>query len=86
MNPFGLMYHEVTASSLVKVDLNGSIVSPGSTQFEVNRQGYAIHSAIYAKRQDVKCVVHVHTTAGAAVSCIKRETTPQVQSQFCMSE
>ena len=68
MNPFGLMYHEVTASSLVKVDLDGDIVDPGSTQLGINRAGFAIHSAIHRARPDVKCVMHVHTTAGVAVS------------------
>ncbi len=68
MNPYGLMLHEVTASSLVKVDLEGRVIDPGSTQLGVNAKWFGLHSAIYAARLDVKCVASLHTTAGAAVS------------------
>lgn len=68
MNPFGLLYCEVTASSLVRVNKNGVIVDGGSTQLGVNRAGMELHSAIYgARREDVKCVMHLHTVAGTAV-------------------
>ncbi|XP_045853275.1 alpha-adducin isoform X3 [Meles meles] len=69
--PFGLLYSEVTASSLVKVDIQGAIVDRGSTNLGVNQAGFVLHSAIYAARPDVKCVVHIHTPAGAAVSAMK---------------
>ncbi|XP_072309289.1 alpha-adducin isoform X8 [Eucyclogobius newberryi] len=69
--PFGLLYSEVTASSLVKLDLQGEIVDRGSTNLGVNKAGFVLHSAIYSSRPDVKCVVHVHTAAGAAVSAMK---------------
>ncbi|XP_068429766.1 alpha-adducin isoform X10 [Clinocottus analis] len=69
--PFGLLYSEVTASSLVKVNLQGEIVDRGSTNLGVNMAGFNLHSAIYAARPDVKCVVHIHTAAGAAVSAMK---------------
>ncbi|XP_037340140.2 alpha-adducin isoform X3 [Pungitius pungitius] len=69
--PFGLLYSEVTASSLVKVNLQGEIVDRGSTNLGVNLAGFNLHSAIYAARPDVKCVVHIHTAAGAAVSAMK---------------
>lgn len=69
--PFGLLYSEVTASSLVKLDLQGEIVDRGSTNLGVNKAGFVLHSAIYASRPDVKCIVHVHTAAGAAVSAMK---------------
>ena len=68
MNPFGLLYSEVTASCLVAVDLEGHVVDPGSTQLGINKPGYGLHAAIHAARSDVKCVVHVHTNAGVAVS------------------
>ncbi|XP_069450953.1 alpha-adducin isoform X6 [Ovis canadensis] len=69
--PFGLLYSEVTASSLVKVNLQGDIVDRGSTNLGVNQAGFTLHSAIYAARPDVRCVVHIHTPAGAAVSAMK---------------
>ncbi|XP_052392720.1 alpha-adducin isoform X9 [Carassius gibelio] len=69
--PFGLLYSEVTASSLVKVDLQGEIVDRGSTNLGVNQAGFTLHSSIYAARPDVKCIVHIHTAAGAAVSAMK---------------
>ncbi|MED6290632.1 hypothetical protein CHARACLAT_015142 [Characodon lateralis] len=69
--PFGLLYSEVTASSLVKINLQGEIVDRGSTNLGVNQAGFTLHSAIYAARPDIKCVVHIHTAAGAAVSAMK---------------
>ncbi|XP_018608933.1 alpha-adducin isoform X6 [Scleropages formosus] len=69
--PFGLLYSEVTASSLVKINLQGEIIDRGSTNLGVNQAGFTLHSAIYAARPDVKCIVHIHTPAGAAVSAMK---------------
>ncbi|XP_024236765.2 alpha-adducin isoform X7 [Oncorhynchus tshawytscha] len=69
--PFGLLYSEVSASSLVKINMQGEIVDRGSTNLGVNQAGFTLHSAIYAARPDVKCIVHVHTPAGAAVSAMK---------------
>ncbi|XP_010740900.1 alpha-adducin isoform X6 [Larimichthys crocea] len=69
--PFGLLYSEVTASSLVKINLQGEIVDRGSTNLGVNQAGFVLHAAIYAARPDVKCIVHIHTPAGAAVSAMK---------------
>ncbi|XP_045689948.1 alpha-adducin isoform X2 [Phyllostomus hastatus] len=69
--PFGLLFSEVTASSLVKINLQGDIVDRGSTNLGVNQAGFTLHSAIYAARPDVRCVVHIHTPAGAAVSAMK---------------
>lgn len=69
--PFGLLYSEVTASSLVKINIQGDIVDRGSTNLGVNQAGFTLHSAIYAARPDAKCVVHIHTPAGAAVSAMK---------------
>ncbi|XP_076849096.1 alpha-adducin isoform X5 [Brachyhypopomus gauderio] len=69
--PFGLLYSEVSASSLVKINLQGEMVDRGSTNLGVNQAGFTLHSAIYAARPDVKCIVHIHTPAGAAVSAMK---------------
>ncbi|XP_061589626.1 alpha-adducin isoform X1 [Cololabis saira] len=69
--PFGLLYSEVTASSLVKINFQGEIVDRGSTNLGVNQAGFTLHSAIYAARPDVKCIIHIHTAAGTAVSAMK---------------
>ena len=67
INPYGLHYSEVTASKLVKVDLDGNVI--GSALYPVNRAGIVIHTAIHAARPDVHCIAHTHTTAGMAVAC-----------------
>ena len=69
INPYGMMFHEITASGLVKIDYDGNVVE--STQNPVNYAGFVIHSAIHAARPDVNCVLHTHTRAGVAVSCLK---------------
>jgi ribulose-5-phosphate 4-epimerase/fuculose-1-phosphate aldolase len=66
INAYGLMFEEMTASSLVKVDLAGNIVM--ETSHQVNPAGFTIHSAVHEARQDVACVLHTHTRAGVAVS------------------
>ena len=67
INPFGLMYREVTASNLVKIDLEGRKVEPSA--WNVNPAGFIVHSAVHAARTDAHCVMHTHTTAGQVVSC-----------------
>ena len=66
LNPYGLMFEEVTASSLVKVDMDGTVVM--DTPFEVNAAGFTIHSAVHMARPDVACVIHTHTRTGMAIS------------------
>jgi ribulose-5-phosphate 4-epimerase/fuculose-1-phosphate aldolase len=66
INPYGLFFDEITASSLVKVDLQGTTVQ--DTRFPVNPAGFVIHSAIHAARHDAKCVLHTHTVNGIGVS------------------
>ncbi len=66
INPYGMMFEEITASSLVKVDLNGEIAMP--TPFFINPAGFTIHSAVHAAREDALCVIHLHTDYGIAVS------------------
>ncbi len=66
INPYGMTFDEITASSLVKVDLAGNIAEP--TPYAINPAGFTIHSAIHAARADAHCVVHLHTVAGVAVS------------------
>ncbi|KRX36465.1 Adducin-related protein 1 [Trichinella murrelli] len=67
INPLGLFYHEITASSLVKINMTGRIVDPGTTGLGVNEAGYVLHSAIYQARPDIRCVIHLHTPACAAL-------------------
>ena len=69
INPYGLHYKEVTASNLVKVDINGQIVE--DTQYPVNPAGMLIHSAIHGARDDAHCIGHIHSTAGMTVACQK---------------
>jgi ribulose-5-phosphate 4-epimerase/fuculose-1-phosphate aldolase len=67
INPFGLMYREVTASNLVKIDLEGRKAEP--SPWNVNPAGFIVHGAVHAARRDVQCVMHSHTTAGQVVAC-----------------
>jgi len=69
INPYGMMFEEITASSLVKVDLAGSKVM--DSPFEINPAGFTIHSAVHEARADAHCVIHLHTLEGVAVSCQK---------------
>ncbi|WP_263140217.1 class II aldolase/adducin family protein [Pseudomonas sp. RIT-PI-AD] len=68
INRYGVLFHEMRASDLVKVDHDGQVVDPRLGPDSVNRAGFNIHSAIHAARADVHCVVHTHTSAGIAVS------------------
>jgi ribulose-5-phosphate 4-epimerase/fuculose-1-phosphate aldolase len=77
LNPFGFMFDEITASSLVKVDLEGNIIDP--TPHKTHRAGFIIHSAVHAARPDVGCVIHSHTRAGMAVSTMKCGVLPLSQ-------
>jgi ribulose-5-phosphate 4-epimerase/fuculose-1-phosphate aldolase len=74
INPYGMLFEEITASSLVKVDANGEKLAPG--EWPVNPAGFVIHSAIHAARHDVTCVLHLHTNAGVAVAAQKGGLLP----------
>ncbi|XP_073322812.1 beta-adducin isoform X1 [Pagrus major] len=69
--PDGLAYSEVTGSSLVKVNILGEVVEKGSTNLGVDKEKFSLHSAIYSARPDVRCLLHLHTPATAAVSAMK---------------
>ncbi len=71
INPFGLLYEEITASSLIKVDLDGTVLANADPRYTINLPGYVIHSAIHGARHDVACVLHTHTPAGMAVSALE---------------
>jgi ribulose-5-phosphate 4-epimerase/fuculose-1-phosphate aldolase len=77
INPYGMLFEQVTASSLVKIDLDGKKLAP--SPHEINPAGLTIHSAIHAAREDVKCVVHTHSLDGIAVSATKTGVLPVSQ-------
>ena len=80
INPFGMMYEEITASSLIRVDLDGRIIANSNPQYTINLPGYVIHSAIHRARPAIGCVVHTHTPAGMAVSALKCGLLPMTQT------
>ena len=83
INPYGLLFEEVTASSLIMVNTEGQRLS--KSEFDVNRAGFVIHSAIHAAREDAQCVLHTHTRAGVAVSAQKNGLLPiSQQSTFVL--
>lgn len=84
INPYGMMFDEVTASSLVKVDIRGNKVM--ESDFDINPAGFIIHSAVHESRDDAKCVMHLHTNAGIAVSTLKEGLQAySQQSLFALS-
>ena len=80
INPYGMMFDEITASSLVKVDLQGRKVS--ESPFEINPAGFTIHSAVHEAREDALCVMHLHTVEGVAVSIQKEGLLPLSQQSL----
>ncbi|WP_338878667.1 class II aldolase/adducin family protein [Achromobacter veterisilvae] len=80
INPYGMMYDEITASSLVRIDLDGQVLSNPQGEYGINAAGYVIHSAVHGARHDVQCVIHTHTRAGMAVSALKCGLLPLTQT------
>jgi ribulose-5-phosphate 4-epimerase/fuculose-1-phosphate aldolase len=80
LNPYGVLFEQVTASDLVKVDLEGNIVQ--DTQYTINPAGFVIHSAVHAARPDAKCVLHTHTVAGMAVASLEEGLLPLTQKSM----
>ena len=84
LNPYGMLFDEITASSLVKVDLAGEKVMPSA--YDINPAGFTIHSAIHAAREDAQCVLHLHSLNGIAVSAQKKGVLPiSQQSTFVLA-
>ncbi|WP_028605949.1 class II aldolase/adducin family protein [Ottowia thiooxydans] len=71
INPYGLLYTEITASNLVKINGNGDIISNSELDLGISRAGFRIHSTIHAARPEMACIMHTHTRAGMAVSALK---------------
>lgn len=80
INPYGMMFEEITASSLVKIDLNGEKVM--ESPYPVNPAGFTIHSAVHAAREDALCVMHTHSVNGVAVSAQKEGVRPLSQQSL----
>ena len=80
INLYGLLYREITASSLVKIDIAGTILWQPETDYGINKSGYVIHGAIHAARPDVTCIIHTHTRAGMAIAAMKCGLLPLSQT------
>lgn len=82
INPYGVFFEEMTASSLVKVDMDGKVVQ--DTPYKVNAAGFTIHSAVHGAREDVKFVMHLHTSQGIAVSAQQEGLLPISQTALAV--
>src|SRR3546814_6724537 len=83
INPYGMLYEEITASSLIKIDLEGNILSSpdfGDLKYGINKAGYVIHSAIHEARPEVACIIHTHSWASMAVSALECGLLPITQT------
>lgn len=82
INPFGLRYAEITASTLLKVDVNGKEIFNPWKDYKINKAGYVIHSAIHAARPDVECIIHTHTSYGMTISALECGLLPITQTSM----
>ena len=80
INAYGMLYEEITASSLMKINLEGEVLQKPDFDYTVNRAGFVIHSAIHRARPDALCVIHTHTRAGMAVSAMECGLLPLTQT------
>src|SRR6202166_5166297 len=85
INLYGMLYKEITASSLAKIDLEGNVIWKPDTDYGINKSGYVIHGAIHKARPEVACVLHTHTRAGMAVSAMKCGLLPLSQTAIRFS-
>jgi ribulose-5-phosphate 4-epimerase/fuculose-1-phosphate aldolase len=84
INPYGFMFDEITASSLVKIDLGGTVVLDNG--YPVNAAGFTIHSAVHMAREDAHAVMHLHSDAGVAVSCMEGGLLPLNQTALVICD
>jgi ribulose-5-phosphate 4-epimerase/fuculose-1-phosphate aldolase len=82
INPYGMLYEEITASSLVKIDIEGNILLHLDHGYGINPAGYVIHSAVHHARHEVQCVIHTHSRAGMAVSAMSCGLLPLAQTSM----
>lgn len=79
INPYGVLYEQMTASCMIRIDLDGNVLFNPSEGYEVNRSGFIIHGAIHAARPDVDCIIHTHTLSGTAVASMQCGLLPIAQ-------
>jgi ribulose-5-phosphate 4-epimerase/fuculose-1-phosphate aldolase len=84
INPYGMLFEEITASSLVKINAEGEILAP--TAYPVNPAGFVIHSAVHQVREDAGCVIHLHTKDGVAVSMLEGGLLPLNQTAMVIAD
>jgi ribulose-5-phosphate 4-epimerase/fuculose-1-phosphate aldolase len=85
INPYGMLYEEMTASSMIRIDIDGNVLF-NATEYGVNQAGYVIHSAVHKARHDVDCIIHTHTLAGLAISAMQCGILPIAQSAMRFSD
>ncbi|KAL5285602.1 add-1 family protein [Megaselia abdita] len=86
VNPYGLLFHEVTASSLNKVDMQGQVVEQGTTNFGINKNQYQLHAAVHAARPDLRCAIYLGCNAVVAISSIKSGVLPLTKDAALLGE
>lgn len=82
INPYGYLYEEITASSLVKINVEGDVLLQPDHGYGINPAGYVIHSAVHKARHELQCVMHTHTRAGMAVSAMRCGLLPLAQTSM----
>jgi adducin len=86
VNPYGLLYNEMTASSLNKVDMQGSVVEQGTTNFGIDLSHFLLHSAVHAARPDIRCIIYVGYSSVVAVSALKHGVLPLTKDSVVLGE
>ncbi|XP_041448936.1 protein hu-li tai shao isoform X2 [Drosophila obscura] len=86
VNPYGLLYHEVTASALNKVDMQGQIVEQGTTNFGVNKSHFVLHSVVHAARPDIRCAIYIGCSSVVAISSLKTGLLPLTRDACVLGE
>ncbi|XP_019880731.1 protein hu-li tai shao isoform X1 [Aethina tumida] len=86
VNPYGMLFHELTASSLIKIGMQGNVIEQGTTNFSVNITAFSLHAAVHAARPDIKCIIHVHTPSVVAISALKHGLLPLSQESVVIGE
>ncbi|XP_037887203.1 protein hu-li tai shao isoform X2 [Glossina fuscipes] len=86
VNPYGLLYHEITASALNKVDMQGHIVEQGTTNFGVNKSQFVLHSVVHAARPDIRCAIYIGCSPVVAISSIKAGLLPLTKDACVLGE
>ncbi|KAL1505711.1 hypothetical protein ABEB36_005214 [Hypothenemus hampei] len=86
VNPYGMLFHEITASGLIKVDMQGDVLQQGTTNFTVNVNAFSLHAAVHAARPDLRCIIHVQTPSVVAISALKYGLLPLSQESIVIGE